>query len=439
MNPSLQHDFELVASSISEKYDEWFGHLLRTRTQANVRQFISQVGELTDDEVAAVLCMDQLQRWQIGERVMAEEYMRSEYRLTIETATDLAYQEFLLREQWGERPSVEEYRQRFPQLANLLCMQIELHLAITQAERSQIDSASATQPMVAPLTEDWPTIKGYTITSELGCGGMGVVYRARQWGLNRTVALKVVKNHAEANSEDLVRLLSEAETVALLQHPHIVQIYEVGESDGCTYLALEFVDGGNLEDKYAGVAPPTRQVARIIEQVARAVHFAHQHGVVHRDLKPANILLTTDGVPKIADFGLSKRIEWDTELVGGCALVGTPTYMSPEQAEVRVDAIGPPADIYSLGATLYFLITGRPPFEAESAENVLEQVVDNEPIAPRYLRADVDHDIEMICMKCLQKLPGRRYESAEELADDLDRYARGQQVRAGGDTWCMRP
>jgi hypothetical protein len=398
MNQPPQVVADLVGPRMPERCDERFGRLWREGQRPDVWQFIAQAGALTDAEVSAILCMDQRQKWQTGERVPAEEYLRNEYGLTVETATDLIYQEFLMREHLGEMPSVEEYRRRFPHHSESLGLQIELH-------------------------------------RELGRGGMGVVYRARQWGLNRPVALKVINASSRARPPELVRFLSEAEAVAQLQHPHIVQIYDVGANDGYTYLALDFVDGGSLEDTHKSVPLSAIQAAQTMEKVARAVHFAHQRGIIHRDLKPANILLTADGIPKIADFGLAKRIQWDSELTGAGMLVGTPSYMSPEQAQGQFDEIGLLADIYSLGATLYFLLTGRPPFQADSAIQTLKSVVDAEPPTPRQVNPSVDRDLETICLKCLEKQPSRRYASAVDLADDLDRYRQGRAILARPTTW----
>ncbi len=412
-----------------------FRQLWRQGQRPDLQQFFAQVGKLSDADISAILCIDQRERWQAGERVTAEDYWRREYGLTAETAVDLAYQEFLLREESGETPPAEEFQKRFPQVAELLGMQIDLHRELALADGQRAGEPPAATPTDAKPTNGWPAIPGYAITEELGRGGMGVVYKARHAGLNRLVALKTILDSARASSQELLRFQSEAEAVAQLQHSHIVQIYDIGEHEGCTYLALEFVDGGNLAERLNGVPLPARQAAEIMGKVARAVHFGHEQGIVHRDLKPANILLTADGTPKIADFGLAKRTQWESHLTGEGGVLGTPSFMPPEQAAGRASEIGPSVDVYSLGATLYFLLTGRPPFQAATATETLRQVIDQEPVPPRQLNAAVARDLETICLKCLEKQPARRYPSAKDLAEDLDRYLEGRPIVARRTSW----
>jgi tetratricopeptide (TPR) repeat protein len=294
------------------------------------------------------------------------------------------------------------------------------------------------EPVAYPHTEsvpdraaaDYPPVTGYVILSELGRGGMGVVYKARQTALNRLVALKMLLAGGHAGPELLARFQTEAEAVARLVHPHIVQIYEVGEQDGLPYFSLEFVAGGSLAKKLAGKPQPAREAAQLVETLARAMHFAHQHGIMHRDLKPANVLLTSDGVPKITDFGLAKRLEADSSQTRSGTLVGTPSYMAPEQARGQVREVGPPADVYALGAILYELLTGRPPFLAATVLDTLEQVRSQEPVPPSRLQPKVSADLETICLKCLQKEVEKRYASAQALADDLHRFLAGVPILA---------
>jgi WD40 repeat protein len=274
----------------------------------------------------------------------------------------------------------------------------------------------------------WPQVAGYEILSELGRGGMGVVYRARQLRLGRLVALKVLLAGAHAGEQELTRFRAEAEAVAQLQHPNIVQIYEVGEEQGRPYLALEYIDGGSLEEKVRGAPLPAPEVARLIETLAVAVHAAHQRGIVHRDLKPANVLLTADGIPKITDFGLAKRLDGVTLHTQTGAIVGTPNFMAPEQTEGK--GVGPLADVHALGAILYDLLTGRPPFVAETPLDTLLRVRDEEPVPPSLLRPRLPRDLETICLKCLGKEPRQRYASALALAEDLQRFLRGEPIRA---------
>jgi predicted Ser/Thr protein kinase len=273
-------------------------------------------------------------------------------------------------------------------------------------------------------------VPGYEILGELGRGGMGVVYKAKQDGLHRLVALKMVLSGAHAAEAERQRFKIEAEAAAALQHPNIVQIYEIGEQDGHPYCALELCPGGSLRNRLNGTPIPPRDAARLIEQLARGTHVAHRAGIVHRDLKPGNVLLTADGTPKITDFGLAKRAGSDSDLTATGAIMGTPAYMAPEQAAGRGKYVGPAADIYSLGAMLYECLTGGPPFRADTPLDTLVQVVEHTPTPPQMLNPKVDGDLATICLKCLEKDPARRYESAEALADDLHRYQNGDSISA---------
>lgn len=276
----------------------------------------------------------------------------------------------------------------------------------------------------------FPTIEGFEIEGILGKGGMGVVYRARQMSLKRLVALKMILTGGHADAEDLARFRAEAESVARLQHPNIVQIHAVGESEGRPYFALEFVEGGSLDRTLKGQPQDPAKAAALMETLARAVHAAHQRGIVHRDLKPANVLLAADGTPKIGDFGLAKQLDTDSGQTHSGAVMGTPSYMSPEQAAGRTREVGPAADVYALGAIFYELLTGRPPFRGASVLDTLEQVKGHEPIAPGRLQPRLPRDLETICLKCLQKEPAKRYASAEALADDLRRFGNHEPIRA---------
>jgi serine/threonine-protein kinase len=259
---------------------------------------------------------------------------------------------------------------------------------------------------------------------------MGVVYKARQLRLNRIVALKMILAGDYAPPETAVRFLAEAESIARVHHPHIVQIFAYGDHDGRPYFEMEYVDGGSLADRLGGKPWPLRDAAWLVETLARAIHAAHRLGVVHRDLKPANILLTNDGIPKIADFGLAKCLDTETGLTRTEWIVGSPCYMAPEQAGEGGRPIGPEADVYSLGAILYELLTGRPPFQAATVLETLEQVRSVSPIAPARLRPGLPRDLATICLKCLEKDPARRYDSAAELAEDLRRFEAGEAIRA---------
>jgi WD40 repeat protein/tRNA A-37 threonylcarbamoyl transferase component Bud32 len=277
-------------------------------------------------------------------------------------------------------------------------------------------------------------IAGYEVLEELGRGGMSVVYKARQAHPNRLVALKVILAGGLADAERRARFLAEADAIARLRHPNIVQIYEVGRHAGLPYLALEHVEGGTLAQSLAaGTAQPARQAGELIEKLARAVQHAHECGVIHRDLKPTNILLAGDGTPKITDFGLAKQPRLELTTTG--AVLGTPAYMAPEQAAGDTAAVGPASDVYTLGVILYELLTVRPPFQAATALETLEQVRCLEPVPPSRLQPKTPRDLETVCLKCLRKEPAQRYATAADLADDLRRFLDGRPIHARPLGW----
>ena len=351
---------------------------------------------------------------------------------------DLIYHEVVLRQRWGDSPRLEEYVERFPHLADSLRTQFEVHHAL-QAGASPlptIPGGPAAQP--APF----PNLPGFEILAELGHGGMGMVYKAKDNRLNRLVALKMLRAEAVVNGVRQHRFRSEAEAMARLEHPNIVRVYEVGEYEGRPYFAMELISGDSLEQQLKGVPQPPHRSARLMETLARAVHAAHARQLVHRDLKPANVLLaggevTSDpwALPKITDFGLVKRLDdVDPETQSG-DILGTPCYMAPEQAYGRNTAVGPRTDVWALGAMLYELLTGRPPFRGETVWDTLQQVGRQEPVPPRRLQPKVPRDLETICLKCLHKEPARRYASALALADDLGLFLAGQSIKARPLPW----
>jgi hypothetical protein len=346
------------------------------------------------------------------------------------------FDEFLVKRQLGETPILDEYCQRFPDLAEQLRLHIRLY-----------DALETVRPEGVTTLRDHgvlPRIPGYEVEAVLGQGGAGVVFRARHLRLGRPVALKMLLAGAYAGPTELMRFQLEAEAVAGLCHPNVVQIYEVAEHEGRPYFTMELVDGGSLAQKLAATPPANtggsqakagnsqqvRWAAELVATLAEAVSVAHRAGIIHRDLKPGNILLTADGTPKISDFGLARRLKGEGGLTWTGTAVGTPSYMAPEQASDTAGAIGPATDVYGLGAVLYELLTGRPPFRAGTPLETLQQVLSQEPAPPSRSNPRVPRDLETVCLKCLQKNAQRRYSSAVALAEDLQRYLRGQVVTA---------
>jgi tetratricopeptide (TPR) repeat protein/tRNA A-37 threonylcarbamoyl transferase component Bud32 len=290
-----------------------------------------------------------------------------------------------------------------------------------------------------------PRIPGYEVEAMLGRGGMGVVYKARHLRLKRSVALKMLITGAYAGPRERARFQREAEAVAGLRHANIVQVYDVGEHQGWPYFTMELVEGGSLAQALAATPKPARQAAALLATLAEAMQVAHQAGIIHRDLKPANILLTADGTPKIADFGLARHFDAGPALTPSGDRMGTPSYMAPEQVIGKAGAIGPAADIYALGSLLYEMLTGRPPFRGDTASETERQVIAEEPVSPARLNPKVPRDLETICLKCLHKDPQRRYANAGALSEDIQRFVEGRPIQARRISplehawrWCVR-
>lgn len=285
----------------------------------------------------------------------------------------------------------------------------------------------------------------YELLEETGRGGMGLVYKARQLSLNRVVALKLILSGQFASKQEVLRFRGEAEAAANLRHPNIVAIYETGEHDGQHYFSMEYVPGRNLAEIVHDGPLPAKRAARYAEIIARAIHYAHQQGTLHRDLKPSNVLIDANDQPRVTDFGLAKRLRSDFGVTVTGQVLGSPHFMPPEQTSGKRGSVGPPSDVYGLGALLYHLVTGRPPFQAGSLEEVLRELHEKDPVSPRLLNASVPRDLETICLRCLEKEPGRRYTSAEELADELGRFLRNEPIHSrpinGPERlwrWCRR-
>ena len=425
-----------------------------------------------------------------------------------ERAIDLIYSEFCLREELGETPDREEYLKRFPQYTDQLVPLFEVHSALDRSElivhpvdpatagtsinieastvisnqesQSRAETVHRSPAVGVPKqhgksptnrdtadaavdslksTVDWPPPNGlasvsgaavrriddYELLEEIARGGMGVVYKARQVSLNRIVALKMILAGQLADAQEIQRFLTEAEAAAHLDHPNIVPVFEVGQYNGQHYFSMGYVEGVSLAAKVADGPLPVREAAELMKTVAEGVQYAHEHGVIHRDLKPSNVLLDKFGRPRVTDFGLAKKIEADSQLTETGRVMGTPSYMPPEQAGGQTDQVGPLSDVYSLGATLYCLLTGRPPFQAASLLETLNQVLQREPVSPQALNPEVDRDLETICLKCLQKETLRRYASAKDFANDLERFLNREPIHARPISrparawrWCRR-
>jgi serine/threonine protein kinase/tetratricopeptide (TPR) repeat protein len=384
-------------------------------------------------------------RLKAGEDVRVEGYLRRypELESDPQEILELIDREYELRRRQGTPLAPDEYLTRFPQYRDVL----ETRLRSPQADTAQASTAEhqpARPRRASLLNAPPPEVPGYEVLKELGRGGMGVVYQARQVALNRLVALKMIPPGSAAEPAQVRRLRREAEAVARLGHPNILQVHEVGEVQGRPFLALEFVEGGSLDRRLQDGPLPPAAAAQLAETLARAVEAAHQRGILHRDLKPANVLLAPSErpeavaldpaeapryEPKVADFGLAKRLDEEGHTHTG-AILGTPSYMAPEQACGLTRDLTPAADVYALGCILYEMLTGRPPFRGPTSLDTLDQVRSQEPVPPRRLQPQVPRGLETICLKCLQKPPGQRYASAGALADDLRRFRTGEPIRA---------
>ena len=344
---------------------------------------------------------------------------------------DLIAEEYRVRRRWGDLPSQEEYRQRFPLLAETL-------LPVLDKVDRQLDKDR-------PSVEQTLDLPGYDVEGLIGRGGMGVVWKARHRQLNRLVALKMIRTDFAISTEQRDRFRQEAEVVARLQHPNVVQIFDVGEHAGQLYLSFEFLPGGSLADDLRGVPQPPARAAEMVEALARAMHVVHKADIIHRDMKPANVLLGAGKIPKIADFGLARTLDDSTRQTRTGQIIGTPSYLAPEQVDVKLGEPAPATDVYALCTILYEMLTGRPPFHGVNEWDTIDQVVSQAPVPPRRIQPNVPRDLETICLMGLRKQPGRRYRTAEELADDLQRFRNREPIRARrtgplerGWLWCRR-
>ncbi|MEM7232492.1 MAG: protein kinase [Planctomycetota bacterium] len=350
---------------------------------------------------------------------------------------DQAIADYYSLEDEGRAPPLEEFLSRYPEIRTELEEFFRAEGELRELRPIlRSDSRAQSTPPDSLLPNAGEIVGNYEIVEELGRGGMGVVYRARQIGLDREVALKLLPVGPQSTETERIRL--EAEVTASLDHPNIVPIFEFGQDRNCYFIALKLIDGESLDRQLNRFKNRYEDAAHLIETLANAVQFAHDRGVLHRDLKPANVILDADGTPHLTDFGLAKMTEGDSGVTQTGAVVGTPRYMAPEQTAGRRDALSSSVDIYSLGAVFYELLTGEPPFQGNSSFEILAKVVSEDPSRPRRRSKDVPIDLESICLKCLEKDPARRYASARALAEDLARYRRGEPVEARPVSWAVQ-
>jgi tRNA A-37 threonylcarbamoyl transferase component Bud32 len=382
--------------------------------------------------------------WRAGQHPAIETFL-AEVPASARAAVlrELIAMEVEYRRRNGETPTPTEYETRFGEPVDVVAS--AFRRIADRGEAGVVTTGFVGAPDSVTTADlkpkgAWPTpaLPGYAILDRLGAGGMGVVYKARQQSLHRIVALKLIRPDGLAGPRERARFQREAEAAARLRHPHVVQVYEIGEHDGQPYAVLEYVDGSTLAKTIAAGPMEARAAATLVEPLARAVQHAHDNGILHRDLKPANVLLTADGTPKVADFGLARWLGSASEQTASGEILGTPRYMAPEQAAGQLERLSPATDVYALGAILYELLTGRAAFRGRTPLEILEQVRSQEPTAPRLLRPQVPRDLEMICLKCLAKEPEQRYASATALADDLRRWLAGEPTVARPHSWPRR-
>ncbi len=332
---------------------------------------------------------------------------------------------YMQRVDSGEEVDQELFVAQYPRAADDLRAYFETVEAFRRFTHKRTRPTSPSTRLTLPCP-----FGDYELLTEIARGGMGVVYKAHHVKLNRIVAVKMILAGNRAGRDDVERFYTEARAAATLDHAGIVPIYEVGENEGQPFYSMALVNGQSLADRVAKGPLPFRESATLVKKIAEAVEYAHQHGVVHRDLKPANVLLTGGGEPRVTDFGLAKRVEATEELTVSGQILGTPSYLPPEQAEGRLCDVGPRSDVYSLGAILYTLLTGRPPFQAATPVDTLRQVVDQQPVAPRALNSAIPRDLQTIALKCLEKDRGARYDSAAEVVEELERFLKGEPIHA---------
>jgi len=452
--PSLSESaWQRRESAVRRFEDAW-----RTEVTPVLEEFLPPGEPARSDALLELVITDMEYRWQRNAPEAIESYLGRfpELAGNDDAVADLILIELQLRQRVDPAATIADYVRRFPHLAKKLSeLAAASDAGSSHTQQGWRGTGLATGSAAGPMRGVLPN---YEFLEELGRGGMGVVWKARQLGLDRFVAIKMILSGSQASQEEMQRFQAEAQALARIRHPNIVQVYEVGSwlpagsSERLPFIAMEYVDGQRLDRICAGMPMSPLESAELVQVLAEAIHGAHELGIVHRDLKPANVLISVPGsassstsssdaraspglsladcVPKITDFGLAKRLEDDGAQTHSGALIGTPSYMAPEQARGQSRTVTPAADVYALGAILYELLTGRPPFRGTTIWETVDQVIHTEPVTPRALQPRVPRDLETICLKCLQKSPGRRYETAASLAADLARFLRREPIHA---------
>lgn len=434
------------------------------QSNSDVFEFLEIHSDASLTDHCDVLLVDLEQKWQSDQSIRIETYLSTfpEIASDVTLKLKLVLAEYQARLSQADPPSISEYIQRFPDLTDQLQNQQTITIINPASDIDDPALAQTFQPSSQPGVESTSPntatqlskssrfaagyqFGDYVIEGEIARGGMGVVFKAQQVSLNRPVALKMILSSHLAGTDEIIRFQAEAESAAKLDHPGIVPVYEVGAIENQNFFSMGFVEGGSLTDLLVDGPIEGMQAAQLVKSIAEAVQYAHTRNIVHRDLKPVNVLLDEERQPKITDFGLAKNMVEDSGLTATGAVMGTPGYMAPEQAAGKLDEVGPLADVYSIGGILYFLLTGQPPFKGTNPIETIRQVISVEPVSPRQYNNHVDLDLATICLKCLEKEPGRRYASAGELSEELNLYLENRPITARPVSstekvwrWCKR-
>ncbi|MBN67880.1 MAG: hypothetical protein CME32_01190 [Gimesia sp.] len=449
--PSMQPPLPSDDSDALEEIIDAFEQAWSSGSVPQINEFLPEAPALRSQLLIELVHSDLDFRMKQDMPVEIEHYLQEYPELENNEGVlkDLIQAEFEFKQRRHPLTHPREYWERFPTHSELLqdlFPDVDTNETVIQAEGQSTYLFESDNPDSPSMLPDQASRFGeYALLEEISRGGMGIVYKAQHRQLKRTVALKLILSGRLADEEQIKRFDAEAEAAAKLDHPGIVPVYNFGKVDGAYFIEMAFVEGKSLSELVSSAPLEAREAAQILLKVTRGIQHAHEKGIIHRDIKPANILIDQTGQPRVTDFGLAKQVESDSSLTATGQVMGTPSYMPPEQAQGTRDLIDVRSDIYSLGATLYELLTGKPPFQNASVIETLVQVVENDPVSPSQLVMKLSADLETICMKCLEKSPANRYQSATELADELERFLNGEPIHARPTTritqfwrWCKR-